>query len=49
MLEDPAYKKAYSDENLVPVMLGHDEAQRFTNEIAGEIAQTFRELGVVAK
>jgi tripartite-type tricarboxylate transporter receptor subunit TctC len=49
VLEDPAYKKAYSDSNLVPIMMGHDEAMRFTNDVAGEIAQTFRELGIGPK
>ena len=49
VLQDPAYRKSYSDGNLVPMMLGHDDAVRFTNNFAGEVAQTFRELGIVAK
>jgi hypothetical protein len=46
VLAAPAYRKSYTDSNLVPVMLGHDEAVRFTNEVATDIAQTFRELGI---
>jgi putative tricarboxylic transport membrane protein len=49
VLDDPAYRKTYTDENLVPVMLGHADAVRFTDAFAREITQTFRELGLVAK
>ena len=49
VLAAPAYRKSYTDSNLVPVMLGHDEAVRFTNEVATDIAQTFRELGITPK
>lgn len=45
-LASPAYQKSYTESNLVPVMLGHDEAVRFTSEIAADIGQTFRELGI---
>jgi len=49
VLADPAYKKSYSEANLVPMMLGHAEAVHFTDTFAGEVAQTFRELGIVRK
>ena len=49
VLAAPAYRKSYTDSNLVPVMLGHDEAVRFTNEVATDIALTFRELGITPK
>jgi putative tricarboxylic transport membrane protein len=45
-LASPAYQKSYTESNLLPVMLGHDEAVRFTGEIAADIGQTFRELGI---
>ena len=46
VLAAPAYQKSYTESNLVPLMLGHEEAVRFTNESAIEIAHTFRELGI---
>ena len=49
VLQDPAYQKSYSDNNLVPMMLGHQEAMRFTDSFAGEVARSFRELGIVAR
>jgi putative tricarboxylic transport membrane protein len=49
VLADPAYKKTYSEENLVPLMLGHADAVRFTDEFSREITQTFRELGLLTK
>jgi putative tricarboxylic transport membrane protein len=48
-MADPAYRKSYLEASLVPVMLGHEEAVRYTNEIAADIAQVFRELGIAAK
>lgn len=45
-LASPAYRKAYTDANLVPVMLGHDDAVSFTSQFAADIAQTFRDLGI---
>jgi tripartite-type tricarboxylate transporter receptor subunit TctC len=40
------YRKSYTESNLVPLLLGHDEALRFTNEMAADIGHTFRELGI---
>ena len=45
-LADPAFRKSYGESGLIPVMLGHDDAVRFTNEFAAEITQSMRELGV---
>lgn len=49
VLADPAFRKSYTDSNLVPTLMGHDEAVRFTNEFAVEITQTLKELGVAGK
>ena len=49
VLAAPGYQKSYTDSNLVPMMMGHDEAVRFTGEVATEIAQTFRELGITPR
>ncbi|MBL0424352.1 tripartite tricarboxylate transporter substrate binding protein [Ramlibacter alkalitolerans] len=46
VLATPDYRKSYTESNLVPLLLGHEEALRFTNEAAAEIGQTFRELGI---
>lgn len=47
VLADPAYKAEYAKENLVPAFKGSAEAGRFTAEVATEITQSLRELGVV--
>ena len=47
VLESAAYKDQYAKESLVPVLMGRDEARRFTTGFAGEITTTLRELGVV--
>jgi tripartite-type tricarboxylate transporter receptor subunit TctC len=49
VLATPGYKQSYTDSNLVPLMLGHEDAVRFTNEMAAEIGNTFRELGITPK
>lgn len=46
-LADPAFKKSYSRSNLIPNLMGHREAVAFTNQFAGEVTQTLKELGVV--
>ncbi|HET8744900.1 MAG TPA: tripartite tricarboxylate transporter substrate binding protein, partial [Ramlibacter sp.] len=49
VLAAPDYRRSYTESNLVPLMLGHDEAVRFTGEVATDIAQTFRELGIAPR
>ena len=49
VLASPDYRKSYTESNLVPLMLGHAEAVRFTSEQAAEIGNTFRELGITPK
>jgi putative tricarboxylic transport membrane protein len=47
VIESPAYKAEYMKESLIPVMMGREEARKFTGEIAGEITASLTELGVV--
>lgn len=47
VLADPGFKKSYTQNNLIPVMMGHQEAVAFTNQFATEVTQTLKELGVV--
>jgi len=49
VLAAPDYRKSYTESSLVPLMLGHDEAVRFTGEVAADIARTFRELGITPR
>src|SRR5687767_2510721 len=47
VLADPAYRREYARESLVPAHMGHEEAGRFTTKFAGELAASLRELGLV--
>ena len=47
LLEEPAYRAAYSKEALVPRLLGRAEARSFTTAFAAEVATSLRELGVL--
>ncbi|MBM3524517.1 MAG: tripartite tricarboxylate transporter substrate binding protein, partial [Alphaproteobacteria bacterium] len=47
VLADPAYQAEYAKENLVPAFRASAEAGRFTAEVAAEITQSLRDLGVV--
>lgn len=47
VLADPAFRKSYTQNNLIPTLMGHQEAIAFTNQFALEITQTMKELGVV--
>jgi putative tricarboxylic transport membrane protein len=47
VLADPAYKKVYMKDNLIPQLMGHQEAIKFTNQFAEEVTQSMKELGVV--
>ena len=47
VLADPAFKKSYTQSNLIPNFMGHQEAIAFTNQFATEVTQTLKELGVI--
>jgi putative tricarboxylic transport membrane protein len=47
VLADPGFRKSYTQNNLIPTLMGHQEAIAFTNQFALEITQTMKELGVV--
>jgi putative tricarboxylic transport membrane protein len=47
VLADPAFKKSYTQNNLIPSLMGHKEAMAFTDQFATEVTQTMKELGVV--
>ena len=46
VLADPAYRREYARESLVPAFMGHEEAGRFTTKFAAELAASLRELGL---
>jgi tripartite-type tricarboxylate transporter receptor subunit TctC len=47
VLADPAYRKEYLREGLVPAFMAHEEAAAFTTSFAGDVARSLRELGVI--
>jgi putative tricarboxylic transport membrane protein len=47
VMADPAFKKSYTESNLIPHFLPHKEAVAFINQFAAEVTQTLKELGVV--
>lgn len=47
VLAAPAYKAVYTRESLIPVMLGRQDARRFTAEFATQVEASLRELGVL--
>lgn len=47
VLADPAYRKVYERDNLVPAFMGHAKAGPFTAEFAGEVAASLREYGII--
>ena len=47
VLADPAYRKEYARDSLVPAFMGHEEAGRFTTRFAGELTASLREMGLV--
>jgi putative tricarboxylic transport membrane protein len=47
VLESSAYKSEYTKDRLIPVMMGREEARKFTSEVAEEIAASLKDLGVV--
>lgn len=47
LLADPLYQKEYERESLVPAFMGHEEARRFTETFAEDVAASLRELGII--
>jgi tripartite-type tricarboxylate transporter receptor subunit TctC len=47
VLANPAYREVYTKEALVPVMLGREQARRFTVQAAQDIGAALREMGVI--
>ena len=47
ILANPAYKKYYEGENLVPVFKGQKESRELTTAFANDTAKSLRELGVI--
>ena len=47
VLDDPAYRREYARESLVPAFMPPAEAAAFTTKFAGELADSLRELGLV--
>jgi len=46
-LDAPAYKAAYAKENLTPILMGREQARRFTSQFAQETAESLKELGII--
>ena len=47
VLDDPAYRREYARESLVPAFMPPEQAGAFTSRFAGELADSLRELGLV--
>ena len=47
VLADPAYRKEYSRDSLLPAFMPAGEAGNFTTRFAGELGSSLRELGLV--
>jgi putative tricarboxylic transport membrane protein len=46
-LEVPAYKASYTKENLIPMVLGREQARRFTAQFVQDVTASLKELGVI--
>jgi len=46
-LDTPAYKAAYAKENLIPMLMGREQARRFTTQFAAEVTESLKELGIL--
>ncbi len=46
-LADPAYKAAYTKENLIPALMGRDEARKFTAQFVVDVTASLKDLGVI--
>ena len=46
-LDTPAYKAAYTKENLIPMVMGRVEARKFTAQFVLDVTASLKELGVI--
>ena len=46
-VETPAYKAAWTKENLIPMVMGRVEARAFTTQFAKDVAESLKELGII--
>ena len=46
-LADPTYKAAYSKENLIPALMGREEARKFTAQFVIDVTASLKDLGVI--
>jgi putative tricarboxylic transport membrane protein len=46
-LDSPAYKAAYAKENLIPMLMGREQARKFTDQFAKDVTESLKELGVI--
>ena len=47
VLADPAYRKIYSEDSLVPTLMGQEQARAFTAKFADDVTREFRDLGII--
>ena len=46
-LADPAFKASYTKENLIPALMGREEARKFTNQFVVDVTASLKDLGVI--
>jgi putative tricarboxylic transport membrane protein len=46
-LDSPAYKAEYQKENLIPVLMGREQARKFTAQFVQDVTASLKELGVL--
>jgi putative tricarboxylic transport membrane protein len=46
-LDNPAYKASYTKENLIPALMGREQARKFTAQFVTDVTASLKELGVV--
>lgn len=46
-VDTPAYKAAWTRENLIPLVMGRAEARAFTAQFAKDVTESLKELGVI--
>ncbi len=46
-LDSPTYKAAYTKENLIPVLMGREQARKFTAQFAKDVTESLKELGII--
>ena len=46
-LDTPAYKAAYTKENLIPMLMGRVEARKFTAQFVLDVSASLKEMGII--